>query len=170
MTGGIPGGVMKAVYPGSFDPVTNGHLDIIERGSRLFDHLTVAVAHNLSKVATFEVDERVQLLRELIGGKYANVQVESFEGLVVEYAAKNGMASILRGLRTFSDFEYEFQMALTNRSFDESVETIFIMPSLKYAYISSRLLKESVAMGANVGHMVPAIVERRLKNKLRPSR
>ena len=157
---------MKALYPGSFDPVTNGNLDVIERGSRLFEELIVAIALNTAKVATFDTTERLELLSELVDGKYANVRVESFDGLVIYYCAQNGIGTILRGLRTFSDFEYEFQMALTNRSFNESIETVFIMPSLNYAYLSSRLIKEAVAMGANVGHMIPGLVERRLKQKL----
>ncbi|MEW6741140.1 MAG: pantetheine-phosphate adenylyltransferase [Planctomycetota bacterium] len=157
---------MRAVYPGSFDPVTNGHLDLIERGSQLFEALVVAVAVNPGKEPLFTVGERLEMLRELVDGRLPNVSVDAFSGLVVDYARKKGLGTILRGLRTVSDFEYEFQMALTNRSFDSAIETVFVMPSLEYAYISSRLIKESVIMGADVSHMLPPVVEARLRKKL----
>jgi pantetheine-phosphate adenylyltransferase len=156
---------MKAVYPGTFDPFTNGHLDLVQRGSRLFEHLVVAVAVNPAKAPVFSVEERVAMIREL-ARDIRNVTVDSFQGLVVDYASSHGLGTILRGLRTFSDFEYEFQMALTNRTFAPSIETAFVMPSLNYSYVSSRLIKESIAMGADVRHLLPALVEQRLRAKL----
>jgi pantetheine-phosphate adenylyltransferase len=157
-----------AIYPGTFDPVTNGHLDLIERGSRLFSHLVVAVARNLDKTPVFTTEERVQLLRELTA-RIPNVEVDSFEGLIVEYARKRKIPCLLRGLRTVSDFEYEFQMALTNRDLAPDVETTFVMPSLKYSYVSSRLIRETVALGADLTHLIPELVQRRLREKLQLS-
>ncbi len=155
----------RAVYPGTFDPVTNGHLDLIERGATMFDELIVAVASNLEKEPLFSVEERVEMIRERVG-HYGSVQVDSFQGLVVDYVRSKGFGVILRGLRTISDFEYEYQMALTNRSFAEDVETVFVMPNLKYAFISSRLIKEAVALGGHVPGFVPPDVEKRLREKL----
>ena len=152
-----------AVYPGSFDPVTNGHLDVIARGARIFDRLIVAVAVNFEKQGLFSIPERVEMLRTHTA-HLENVEVDSFEGLVVDYVKHRGTRVILRGLRTISDFEYEFQMALTNRSFGD-VETVFIMPSQEYAYLSARLIKEVAALGGDVSRLVPpqvasALVER----------
>ena len=158
--------MVSAVYPGTFDPVTYGHLDLIERGAVLFENLIVAVAVNAEKTPLFSPEERVEMIRSQIAGKMNNVTVEHFNGLVVNYARMKKAFTILRGLRTVSDFEYEFQMALTNRAFAEDVETIFVMPSLKYSYISSRLIKESVLMGADVSHMLPPEVEKALRAKL----
>lgn len=154
-----------AIYPGTFDPVTFGHLDLIERGSRLFSRLVVAVARNFDKRPVFSAEERVQMLRELTA-RIPNVEVDSFDGLIVEYARKRQVPCLLRGLRTISDFEYEFQMALTNRDLASDVETTFVMPSLKYSYVSSRLIRETVALGADVTHLIPELVQRRLREKL----
>lgn len=155
----------KAIYPGTFDPVTNGHLDLIERGAALFDELIVAVANNLEKTPLFTVEERMGMIEGLVGD-FPNVTVDSFRGLAVDYVRKRGYAVILRGLRTISDFEYEYQMALTNRSFANDVETVFVMPSQKYAFISSRLIKEAVALGGRVQEFVPKSVETQLRAKL----
>jgi len=155
-----------AVYPGTFDPVTNGHLDLIRRGAALFDELVVAVANNMDKTPVFSVDERVGMIQELVGG-IDNVSVASFSGLVVDYVRGRDSGVILRGLRTVSDFEYEYQMALANRSFAPGVDTVFVMPSEKYAFISSRLIKEAVALGGSVKKFVPSAVEARLRERLR---
>ncbi|MBL8766049.1 MAG: pantetheine-phosphate adenylyltransferase [Planctomycetes bacterium] len=154
-----------AIYPGTFDPVTYGHLDLIERGSRLFSQLIVAVARNFDKRPVFTAEERVQMLRELTA-RIPNVEVDSFDGLIVEFARKRQVPCLLRGLRTISDFEYEFQMALTNRDLAPDVETTFVMPSLKYSYVSSRLIRETVALGADVTHLIPELIQRRLREKL----
>ena len=154
-----------AIYPGSFDPVTNGHLDIIARGAQIFDRLIVAVAVNFEKRGLFTVPERVEMLRTHIGD-LKNVEVDSFEGLVVDYVRGRDARVILRGIRTVSDFEYEFQMALTNRSFGD-VETVFVMPSQEYAYLSSRLIKEVAALGGDVSHLVPPAVAKVLSQRLR---
>ncbi len=156
----------SAVYPGTFDPVSHGHIDLIVRGSKLFRKLIVGVAVNPAKSPLFTPEERVDMIRSQIARKLDNVEVEYFDGLVVNFARSKKAFTILRGLRTVSDFEYEFQMALTNRSFAEEVETVFVMPSLKYSYISSTLIRESIIMGADVSHMLPAEVEKELRNRL----
>ncbi len=156
----------KAVYPGTFDPVTYGHIDIIKRALKIFDGITVAVAHNSGKDPLFSVTERVEMLKgatkDLDG-----VIVEEFDNLVVDYAHKNQMSVIIRGLRMVSDFEYEFQMALTNRKLAQDIETIFLMPSEQYSYLSSKLLKEAASLGADLSSFISAEVEWRLKNKLK---
>jgi len=154
-----------AVYPGSFDPVTNGHLDLIERGARVFDRLVVAVATNYEKRTLFTKAERVAMLRAHTA-HLDNVEVDSFKGLVVDYVRGLGARVILRGIRTVSDFEYEFQMALTNRSFAD-IETVFAMPSQEYAYLSARLIKEVAALGGDVSHLVPPDVAKALTERLR---
>jgi len=158
--------MVSAVYPGTFDPVTHGHLDLIHRGASLFQKLIVGVAINPAKKPIFSPEERVEMIREQVAGKLSNVEVEHFSGLVVTFAQVKKAYTILRGLRTVSDFEYEFQMALTNRAFAENVETLFVMPSLEYSYISSRLIKESMSMGADVSHMLPPEVEIALRARL----
>jgi pantetheine-phosphate adenylyltransferase len=155
----------RAVYPGTFDPITFGHLDLIERGSTLFDELIVAVAVNPDKAPLFSMEERVEVIRELIT-PFPNVRVDHFEGLVVEYVRRQGYQVILRGLRTVSDFEYEFQMALTNRTFAPDVETVFVMPNQRYSFISSRLIKGALLAGGNVSKFVPPQVEEMLRRKL----
>jgi pantetheine-phosphate adenylyltransferase len=153
------------VYPGSFDPITNGHLDIIERACRLVDKLYVAVAINPNKKPLFEVEERIAMIQQAVK-HLPNVKVDYFRGLLVEYARKKKANVILKGLRAVSDFEYEFQMALVNRELDPSVETIFLMTNYRYAFLSSSLMKEVVSLGGTVKGMVPPFVEKRLKEKL----
>ncbi|HPS20729.1 MAG TPA: pantetheine-phosphate adenylyltransferase [Candidatus Omnitrophota bacterium] len=153
-----------AVYPGTFDPVTFGHLDIIKRASLLFDKVYVAVAHSTIKSPMFSVQERKVMLEEAVRG-YKNVEVEDFKGLVVDYAVKRSAKAMIRGIRMISDFEYEFQMALTNRKMNTHIETIFMMPNESYSYLSSKLIKEIASMGADVSAFVPALVQKRLKGK-----
>jgi len=150
-----------AVYPGSFDPVTNGHLDIIRRGSRLFDRIVIAILSNPEKEPLFGLQERRRILQRATAG-IPNVSVDSFDGLLVDYARRQGAQVIVRGLRALSDFEYEFQMALMNRRLDSSIETVFMMPSETYSYLSSRLVKEVVRLGGSVTGLVPPEVELRL--------
>jgi pantetheine-phosphate adenylyltransferase len=159
-------GEKTAVYPGTFDPVTFGHIDLIYRASRIFDKVIVAVAHSKPKGVLFTVEERVEMLRGAVGG-IGNVTVDDFSGLVVEYVKKKGANVMIRGLRMLSDFEYEFQMALTNRKLAERIETIFMMPHEDYSYVSSRLLKEAASFGADIRHFVPARVAAALKRKLK---
>ena len=160
-------GTRSAVYPGSFDPVTNGHLDLIERGRRLFDHLVVAIAHNPSKTPLFDVEERIALIEELVAD-WEDVSVDSFSGLVVDYAKQRGDCFILRGIRAVTDFDFEYQMALTNRSLAPGLDTVFMMPDERYSYTSSTLIKDIVANGGDVKRFVPPAVEARLIQKLRP--
>ena len=153
-----------AVYPGSFDPLTNGHVDIIHRGARLFDRIVIAVLINLEKAPLFTVPERVEIARDAFKDR-PNVEVDTFDGLLVDYARKKGARVIVRGLRAISDFEYEMQMALMNRRLNGEVETVFMMPAEPYTYVSSRLVKEVVALGGSVHGLVPDSVEARLREK-----
>jgi len=153
-----------AIYPGSFDPLTNGHVDIIRRGARLFDRIVIAVLINLEKAPLFTVPERVEIAREAFAG-HANVEVDTFDGLLVDYARKRGAGVIVKGLRAVSDFEFEMQMALMNRKLNPDVETVFMMPTQPYTYVSSRLVKEVVALGGSVHGLVPESVEKRLREK-----
>jgi pantetheine-phosphate adenylyltransferase len=153
-----------AVYPGSFDPLTNGHVDIIERGTRLFDKIIVAILVNVEKSPLFSMEERVDIVREVFKGR-PNVEVDTFDGLLVDYVAKRRADVIVRGLRALSDFETEFQMALMNRRLGPHIETVFMMPAEQYTYISSRLIKEVFSLGGQVRGLVPAIVESRLSEK-----
>ncbi len=146
-----------AIYPGSFDPVTYGHIDLVERALRVFDRLIVAVAIDSEKHPLFSVDERLEMLRA-VTNKMKGVEVDSFSGLLVDYAKKRRARIIIRGLRALSDFEYEFQMALTNRKIGSDIETVFLMPSEQYSYLSSRMIKEIAALGGNVNAFVPKIV------------
>ena len=153
-----------AIYPGSFDPITKGHLDLIERGSRLFEHLIVAVLINPEKDPLFTVEERVEMLREATSGQN-NVWVETFSGLLVDYAKRKNASAILRGIRAFSDYEYEFQMALMNHKLLPSLETVFLMPAESYTYLSSRLVREIFRLGGSVRDLVPPAVEEKLRQK-----
>ena len=155
----------RAVYPGTFDPVTYGHIDLIKRARKLFDEVIVAVAHNPGKGPLFTVEERVQFLKRATRSM-RGVTVDHFDSLVVDYVRRKGGRIVIRGLRMLSDFEYEFQMALTNRKFSESVETIFMMPSESYAYVSARLLKEAGGLGADLSAFVPPFVADALRHKL----
>jgi pantetheine-phosphate adenylyltransferase len=155
-----------AVYPGTFDPVTYGHIDLIRRARKIFDEVVVAVAHNPGKGPLFTVEERVQLLKRATR-TMRGVVIDHFDSLAVEYVRRRRTRVMLRGLRMLSDFEYEFQMALTNRKLSDEVETIFMMPSEQYAYVSARLLKEAGAFGANLSAFVPAFVAEALRRKLR---
>ena len=157
----------KAVYPGSFDPITYGHVDLIERGSRIFDELVVSVASSPGKKYLFTFDERLEMVRELVE-PYENVTVDSFDGLAIDHVRSHKTNIILRGIRTVSDFEYEFQMALTNRTIDPEIETVFVMSDEKYSFIRSSLIKEIAALGGSVKNMVPPLVEDALRTKLRP--
>jgi pantetheine-phosphate adenylyltransferase len=153
-----------AVYPGSFDPLTNGHVDIIERGARLFDRIIVAILVNAEKAPLFTMAERVDIARKVFKD-HANVEVDTFDGLLVDYVAKRHANVLVRGLRAVSDFEFEFQMALMNRHLNPAIETVFMMPDEKYSYISSRLIKEVFALGGQVHGLVPELVETRLREK-----
>ena len=154
-----------AVYPGSFDPLTNGHVDIISRGARLFDRIIVAVLINAEKSPLFSIDERVDIARAVFQDR-PNVEVDTFDGLLVDYVARRKAQVIVRGLRAVSDFEFEFQMALMNRRLDAAIETIFMMPAEQYTYISSRLIKEVFSLGGRVNGLVPDLVEQRLRQKV----
>jgi pantetheine-phosphate adenylyltransferase len=155
---------LTAIYPGSFDPITNGHLDLISRGARLADHLIVAILRNESKQPLFSVTERMDMLRAVIKDyEYDNVEVDSFDGLLVDYASERGANVILRGIRAISDYEYELQMALMNRRLRPQVETIFLMAGEEYSFISSQLVKQVIRLGGNISGLVPPIVETNLK-------
>ena len=154
--------LVTAVYPGSFDPITNGHLDLIDRGVRLFDRIIVALLRNEDKEPLLPLAERIEIVRAVVS-RYPSVSVESFDGLLVDYARSRGAQAIVRGLRALSDFEYEFQMALMNRRLEPDVETVFMMPSEAYSYVSSRLVKEVVRLGGDVAGLVPPEVIVRLK-------
>jgi pantetheine-phosphate adenylyltransferase len=153
-----------AVYPGSFDPITNGHLDILHRGLRLFDKIIIAVARNAEKRPLFTVEERLEMIREVVQG-LENVIVDSFDGLLVDYVRSVAAMFIIRGLRAMSDFEYEFQMASVNRTLNGQVDTIFMMTSKDYFFVSSRTIKEVAELGGCVEKFVPPSVERRLREK-----
>ncbi len=154
-----------AIYPGSFDPVTNGHLDLIERGVRLFGHLIVAVARNIEKTTLFTTQERIELVREAVNRR-SDVTVESFEGLLVDYARTRGARVVMRGLRALSDFEYEYEMAMMNRRLYPDIETLFMMTSESNFFVSSRRVKEVMRFGGDVSSLVPPMVNRRLAEKL----
>ena len=157
------------MYPGSFDPVTNGHLDVVERACKLFDEVIVAVAHNEEKQPLFSLEERLKFLQETVG-RIDNVRITHFEGLLVEFALKQTAHAVIRGLRAVSDFEFEFQMALMNRKLEGNLETIFLMPKEEYTYLSSRLVKEIARLGGDVSQFVPAIVAESLRKKFAPSK
>lgn len=154
-----------AIYPGSFDPLTFGHIDIIERSSRLFDRVIVAILTNVHKAPLFTADERHEIIRETLTSKLSNVEVDIFQGLLVDYAKTKKATAIVRGIRAVSDYEYEFQMALMNRRLEPEIETVFMMPAEKFSYLSSRLVKEIASLGGSVKGLVPEEVEKRLKDK-----
>jgi pantetheine-phosphate adenylyltransferase len=156
-----------AIYPGTFDPPTNGHLDLIRRGANIFDELVVALLRNSEKTPLFTVEERISMMRECVQS-LPNVTVDSFDGLLVDYATRKGAKAVLRGIRAVSDYEYELQMALMNRKLDPRLETIFMMPAEAYSYLSSRLVREIGMLGGSVHDLVPELVEERLKEKLHP--
>ncbi|MGC8891513.1 MAG: pantetheine-phosphate adenylyltransferase [Candidatus Saccharicenans sp.] len=154
----------KAIYPGSFDPITNGHVDIIQRGKKIFDKIVVAVLDNPKKTPVFSIEERVKMIEKTFEGDPA-IEVTDFDGLLVDFAIKNNIQVVIRGLRAISDFEYEFQMALMNRKLSPEVETLFMMPSLKYSFLSSNLVKEVFQLGGCVKDLVPPPVEEALREK-----
>lgn len=154
-----------AIYPGSFDPVTNGHLNIIERATEIFDRVIVAILFNPSKTTTlFNIEERLEMLQEAVRG-YRGVEVDSFQGLLMDYAEKRRARVVIRGMRAVSDFEYEFQMALMNRKLNDNVQTVFLMPSLRSVFTSSTLIRQVAQFGGRVDELVPPLVCRRLKEK-----
>ena len=153
-----------AIYPGSFDPVTNGHLDIVERALKLFDTIIVAILHNPGKQALFSVEERVTMLEQSLG-HLEGIEIDTFDGLLVDYAAEKKAHAILRGMRAVSDFEYEFQMALMNRSLNREVQTVFLMTGLRWIFTSSSIIKEAARFGGNIDGMVSPIVNQKLKEK-----
>ena len=154
-----------AIYPGSFDPVTNGHLDLIERASRLFDHLVVALLLNPEKEPLFTVAERVQMLKEVVH-HLPNVEVDTFGGLLVDYARRKDARVLLRGIRAVSDYEYELQMALMNRQLEPEIETVFMLPAEAYSYLSARLVKEVARLGGAIKDLVPPAIEERIRAKV----
>jgi pantetheine-phosphate adenylyltransferase len=156
---------VSALYPGTFDPPTNGHIDLIQRGAKLFEHLTVAILNNPVKDPLFTVEERVEMLKESTAA-LANVSVATFDGLMVEFARQQGAKAVLRGIRAISDYEYEFQMALMNRRLAPEIETVFLQPAGRYSFVSSRMLKEVFAFGGDVSGLVPPNVLKRLRSRM----
>ena len=156
-----------AIYPASFDPITNGHLDLIHRAARIFDELIVAVAQNVDKKGIFTVDERLEMIREVVGD-HPKVRVDVITTLLVDYARKQGASIVIRGLRALSDFEYEFEMALMNSHLYPDLDTVFLMTSERWFYVSSSRLREIAAFGADVSEFVPALVNQRLRERLGP--
>jgi pantetheine-phosphate adenylyltransferase len=156
---------VTALYPGTFDPPTNGHIDLIQRGARLFDHLIVSILNNPGKDPLFSVEERTEMLRESISGM-SNVSVATFDGLMVDFAHQQGAKAVLRGIRAISDYEYEFQMALMNRRLAPDIETVFLQPAGRYSFVSSRMLKEVFSFGGDVSGLVPPNVLKRLQSRI----
>ncbi len=156
---------VTAIYPGSFDPITNGHLDLIQRGSRLFDRLIISVLRNETKQPLFTAEERIAMLREVVND-YSNVTVDSFGGLLVDHARTHSATVLLRGIRAISDYEYELQMALMNRRLNPRLETVFLLANEAYSFISSRLVKEVFSLGGSISGLVPPTVEQRLKRRM----
>ncbi len=156
---------VKAIYPGTFDPPTNGHVDLIQRGAKLFQHLTVAILNNPVKNPLFTVEERVEMLQE-VTASLGNVSVATFDGLMVEFARQQGATAVLRGIRAISDYEYEFQMALMNRRLAPEIETVFLQPAGRYSFVSSRMVKEVFSFGGDVTGLVPPNVLKRLRARI----
>jgi len=159
--------VTTAIYPGSFDPLTFGHVDIIERSTRLFDKVIVAILTNPQKAALFTIKERTELMHDILEPRFPNVEIDVFEGLLVDYAEQKKAQVIVRGIRAISDYEYEFQMALMNRRLAPEIETVFMTPAEHYSYLSSRLVKEIAELGGSVSGLVPELVEKRLKQRFK---
>jgi pantetheine-phosphate adenylyltransferase len=157
----------RAIYPGSFDPLTFGHIDIIERSVRLFDTVVISLMTNPQKTPLFTVEERVEIMQEILKPRFPTVEIEVFNGLLVEYAKHKNATAIVRGVRAVTDFEYEFQMALMNRRLAPTIETVFMMPAENYSYLSSKLVKEIAELGGSVSGLVPEIVEKRLKQRFK---
>ncbi len=155
-----------AIYPGTFDPITNGHLDIIQRGIKLFDELIVAILHNPEKEPLFSLKERLEMIGQALGKDYPGVRVDSFDGLLVEYAIRQNAQALIRGIRAISDYEYELQMALMNRRLESRIETVFMMPAEAYTYLSSRLVKHICRVGGSVDGLVPVFVAKKLAEKM----
>ena len=160
---------MSALYPGSFDPITNGHVDIIERGLRVFDRIVVAVLENPKKAPLFTTKERVRMIQDIFASK-KEVEVRAFDGLLVDFARARGTGVVMRGLRAISDFEYEFQMALMNRNLAPDIETFFMMPNVNYSFLSSNLVREVAALGGSIEGLVPGSVARKLRDKIKKSK
>jgi pantetheine-phosphate adenylyltransferase len=156
---------VKALYPGTFDPLTNGHVDLIQRGARIFSHLTVAILNNPVKDPLFTVEERVEMIREATG-VFPNVSVATFSGLMVEFARREGATAVLRGIRAISDYEYEFQMALMNRRLAPEIETVFLQPAGRYSFVRSSMVKEVFSFGGDVSELVPPNVLQRLRKRI----
>ena len=156
---------VTAIYPGSFDPLTNGHLDLIERGSKIFATLVVAILRNSEKQPLFSLSERRDMLKEMTS-QWKNVEIDTFDGLLVEYAMRRKAGAVLRGIRAISDYEYELQMAMLNRKLEPRIETVFMMPAEAYSYLSSRLVREIARLNGSVRGLVPKMVEQRLKEKI----
>jgi pantetheine-phosphate adenylyltransferase len=159
---------VNALYPGTFDPPTNGHVDLIQRGAKLFGHLTVAILNNPGKNPMFTVEERVEMLTE-VTSPLGNVSVATFDGLMVEFARKQGASAVLRGIRAISDYEYEFQMALMNRRLAPEIETVFLQPAGRYSFVSSRMVKEVFSLGGDVTGLLPPNVLKRLRDRINKS-
>ncbi len=155
-----------AVYPGTFDPVTNGHIDLVERSLRIFDELVIAVAENPKKQPLFSLDDRIDMFKTVTAG-FKNITIEGFDGLLVDYVRQKRASAIVRGLWAISDFEYEMQMALMNRRFDHTIETVFLMPNEAYSFITSTIVKEAAGYGGDISTLVPSVVLERLKNKFK---
>lgn len=153
-----------AIYPGSFDPVTNGHLDIVARGLKLFDRIVITILKNLAKRSLFTIDERIEMLDACLGNN-PNIEIATYDGLLVDYAVKREAQAILRGMRAVSDFEYEFQLALMNRKLNRKIQTVFLMTGMRWIFTSSSIIKEAAQFGGNINGMVPQIVNRKLKEK-----
>lgn len=157
---------VKAIYPGTFDPPTNGHLDLIERGAKLFDHLTIAILVNPVKNPLFTVEERVEMLKEATAG-IGNVSVATFDGLMVDFARDQGASAVLRGIRAISEYEHEFQMALMNRRLAPEIETVFLQPAGRYSFVSSRMVKEVFSFGGDISGLVPPNVVKKLRARIK---
>ncbi|HWP46936.1 MAG TPA: pantetheine-phosphate adenylyltransferase [Candidatus Limnocylindrales bacterium] len=155
-----------AIYPGTFDPITNGHIDVVQRSLNIFDKVIMAVSNNPEKKPLFTLEERIEMIKEAIGN-WERFEVDSFQGLLVNYAIQRKATTIIRGIRAVSDFEYEFQMALMNRRLNPSVETVFMMPNDEYSFLSSRIVKEVISLGGSVKGLVPEIVEKKLQEKFK---